>query len=181
MVCGYMNIPTVDKTTIEFNGSGRWSFSGTLGDFDSWTRSWIKDQPERNGNPIRPLTTEQYDLRLKLMQENVLSMEVDFEDKEGGMGLRNHEVGVFTSEDGELHYERTTCEAVLSDDSGSEAAVGYLAQFCTNPDTEKLSEWVADNICFTDIFDNWAPDTKEWEEFCEIYESINDYRPDEVE
>lgn len=23
--------PTVDKTTIEFNGSGRWSFSGTLG------------------------------------------------------------------------------------------------------------------------------------------------------
>ena len=85
-------------------------------------------------------------------------MEVDFEDKEGGMGLRNHEVGVFTSEDGELHYERTTCEAVLSDDSGSEAAVGYLAQFCTNPDTEKLSEWVADNICFTDIFDNWAPD-----------------------
>ena len=87
-------------------------------------------------------------------------MEVDFEDKEGGMGLRNHEVGVFTSEDGELHYERTTCEAVLSDDSGSEAAVGYLAQFCTNPDTEKLSEWVADNICFTDIFDNWAPDVK---------------------
>ena len=118
-------------------------------------------------------------------------MEVDFEDKEGGMGLRNHEVGVFTSED----------------DSGSEAAVGYLAQFCTNPDTEKLSEWVADNICFTDIFDNWAPDhdqiiyglqefdedlfpqfsrefspdTKEWEEFGEIYKSINDYRPDEVE
>lgn len=199
--------PTVDKTTIEFNGSGRWSFSGTLGDFDSWTRSWIKDQPERNGEPIRPLATEQYDLLLKLMQENALSMEVDFEDKEGGMGLRNHEVGVFTSEDGELHYERMTCEAVLSDDSGSEATVGYLAQFCTNPDTEKLSEWVADNICFTDIFDNWAPDhdqiiyelqefledpfpqfsrdfspdTKAWEEFCEIYKSINDYRPDEVE
>ena len=66
------------------------------------------------------------------------------------MGLRNHEVGVFTSEDGELHYERTTCEAVLSDDSGSEAAVGYLVQFCTNPDTEKLSEW---EMCIRDKYE----------------------------
>ena len=78
--------PTVDKTTIEFSGSGRWSFSGTLGDFDSWTRSWIKDQPERNGEPIRPLTTEQYDLLLKLMCDKDLRMEVESEDVEGDRG-----------------------------------------------------------------------------------------------
>lgn len=86
MVCGYMNIPTVDKTTIEFSGSGRWSFSGTLGDFDSWTRSWIKDQPERNGEPIRPLTTGRYDLLLKLMCDKDLRMEVESEDVEGDRG-----------------------------------------------------------------------------------------------
>ena len=110
-------------------------------------------------------------------------MEVDFEDKEGGMGLRNHEVGVFTSEDGELHYERMTCEAVLSDDSGSEATVGYLAQFCTNPDHDQiiyeLQEF--DEDLFPQFSRDFSPDTKAWEEFCEIYKSINDYRPDEVE
>ena len=124
--------PTVDKTTIEFNGCGRWSFSGTLSSFDSWTRSWIADQPERNGKPISPLTTEQYDLLLQLMHDNDLSMVVAFEDVEEGCGVHVRETGAFTSNGEGMDYETFTCEDVVYTwkDMGSDALDAAVDFFC---------------------------------------------------
>ncbi|MBM6871250.1 sodium:solute symporter family transporter [Pseudoflavonifractor phocaeensis] len=38
--------PTLQNRTVEFTGYGRWSFSGTLSDFDSWTRSWLNSKED---------------------------------------------------------------------------------------------------------------------------------------
>ena len=154
--------PTVDKTTIEFNGCGRWSFSGTLSSFDSWTRSWIADQPERNGKPISPLTTEQYDLLLQLMHDNDLSMVVAFEDVEEGCGVHVRETGAFTSNGEGMDYETFTCEDVVYTwkDMGSDAldaAVDFFCQFIEDPDEtdeKKIKKWVKANITPTKAFED---------------------------
>ena len=151
--------PTVDKTTIEFNGCGRWSFSGTLSDFDSWTRAWIKDQPERNGKPIAPLSQEQYDLLLELMCDNDLSIEVEFEDVEEGCGSDVMETGEFTSDGESLCYETLSCENVVHTwkDMGSgalNAAVDFFCDLLDDPDEKKVKKWVKKNVEPTTLFED---------------------------
>ena len=72
-----------EHLTAGFYGCGRWSFSGTLDSFEDWTRQWFKDNPKKpNGEPICATTEEQYENFLKIMCENNLVIEMDFEDVE---------------------------------------------------------------------------------------------------
>ena len=34
-------MPTSNRPSVSFTGSGRWSFAGTLRSFDDWTRDWV--------------------------------------------------------------------------------------------------------------------------------------------
>ena len=191
--------PSYQNRTVSFSGYGRWSFSGSLEDFDSWTRSFLKDKAGQD------TTEDAYDEFLRLMEEKNLKIEFDFEDKDGGIGLRNHDAGYFTSEGGKLVYHKTKCEAILFDDSGLDYAVAFFSHFLTDPDEEAVRVWIEDNVCFTDVFRQWgmedydqiiyemdefgedpfhsfcmefSPDTDKWEEFCEMYEEIKEYRPE---
>ena len=82
---------------------------------------------------------------------------------------------------------------------------GVFSHFLTDPDEEAVRVWIEDNVCFTDVFRQWgmedydqiiyemdefgedpfhsfcmefSPDTDKWEEFCEMYEEIKEYRPE---
>ena len=196
--------PTLENRTVEFTGCGRWSFSGTLSDFDSWTRSWLNSEEE--GRPKRALTAEVYDRFLRAMEERKLKIVFDFEDREPGAGILNHEVGAFSSDGAKLFYTQLSCEYIVGGDDDLERATDYLARFLKTPDREALEEWIAEHIVCTHLFalhydDNYSeviydleemmeedpfpafcaafsPDTREWEDFCEEYEEIKGNRPD---
>ena len=70
---------SVRHMSTGFYGCGRWSFSGTVASFDEWTRDWIKNRG--------PLTQEQYNALLQVMQEKELSILIEFDDNEEGFGL----------------------------------------------------------------------------------------------
>lgn len=193
--------PALQNRTVEFTGCGRWSFSSTLSDFDSWTRSWL--QREEDGRPARTLTAEGYDRFLQEMEARKLKIRFDFEDREAGAGILNHEVGEFSSDGGKLIYTRISCEYITGNGEDLERAVDYLARFLKTPDREALAEWIAEHITGTHLFDLYyddnydnviyemlelledpfpafcaafSPDTEEWEEFCEYYEEITENR-----
>lgn len=197
--------PTLKNRTVEFSGCGRWSFSSTLSDFDSWTRSWLNSEEE--GRPKRALTAEGYARFLQEMEEGALKIVVEFEDTEPGTGIMNREVGEFSSEGGQLIYTRISCEYIVGGENDLERTTDYLARFLKTPDREALEEWIAEHIVCTHLFalhydDNYSeviydleemmqedpfpafcatfsPDTREWEDFCGEYEEIKGNRPDE--
>ncbi len=142
---------TLDKLKAEFYGCGRWSFSGTLDSFDDWTRSWLKDKPERNGKLIHSLTEEQYSNFLKLMKDNDLSIKIDFEDEEEGFGFREHEVGEFISDGERIMYNQISCEEIIPswndyDVSEFESVVDYFEECAEDVDRKKIRKWVRENI-----------------------------------
>ena len=106
-----------EHLTSYFFGCGRWSFSGTLDSFEDWTRDWLKEKPKRpNGELIHSLTEEQYENFLKIMCENHLVIEMDFEDVEEGCGVHIHEIGQFTSGDGScISYKIMECEDIVQE------------------------------------------------------------------
>ena len=191
-----------EHLTTEFYGCGRWSFSGTLDSFEDWSRQWFKDNPKKpNGEPICTTTEEQYDNFLKIMSENRLIIEFDFEDVEEGVGCHVHEVGQFTSGDGScISYEAISCEDISptwDDKDALNAAVDFFEKFLSDANRKKLRKWVKNNVAPTDIFedtdDYWeiiehfgdygedpfidfflefSPDTEEWEEFNGSYEEM---------
>ena len=191
-----------EHLTAEFYGCGRWSFSGTLDSFEDWSRQWFKDNPKRpNGEPIHTTTEEQYDNFLKIMSENNLVIEFDFEDVEEGVGCHVHEVGQFTSEEGIcISYEAISCEDISptwDDKNVLNAAVDFFENFLSDVDRKKLRKWVKNNVAPTDIFEDtddyeeiigclsefgedpfidffleFSPDTDEWEEFNGAYEDM---------
>ena len=191
-----------EHLTTEFYGCGRWSFSGTLDSFEDWSRQWFKDNPKRpNGEPIHTTTEEQYDNFLKIMSENNLVIEFDFEDVEEGVGCHVHEVGQFTSGDGScISYEAISCEDISptwDDKNVLNAAVDFFENFLSDVDRKKLRKWVKNNVAPTDIFEDtddyeeiigclsefgedpfidffleFSPDTDEWEEFNGAYEDM---------
>lgn len=191
-----------EHLTAEFYGCGRWSFSGTLDSFEDWSRQWFKDNPKRpNGKPICDTTEEQYDHFLKIMSENNLVIEMDFEDVEEGCGAHIHEIGQFTSDDGScISYETIDCEDIIptwDDKDALNAAVDFFEKFLTDVNRKKLRKWVKNNVMPTDVFvnedDYWqiiddfnnygedpfidfflefSPDTEEWEEFNGAYEDM---------
>ena len=198
----YSNLDEEHLTT-EFYGCGRWSFSGTLDSFEDWSRQWFKDNPKRsNGEPIHTTTEEQYEHFLKIMSENNLIIEIDFEDVEEGCGVHVHEIGEFTSEDGScISYETISCENIIPswDDyakSTLDEAVDFFEKFCSDVDRKKLRKWVKKNVFPTDIFESgvddeiiqylcdygedpfgqfflkFSPDTEEWADFDGLYEDI---------
>lgn len=150
-----------EHLTADFYGCGRWSFSGTLDSFEDWTRQWFKDNPKKpNGEPICATTEEQYENFLKIMCENHLVIEMDFEDVEEGCGVHIHEVGQFTSEDGScISYETMECEDIVPSwdeyaRSSLEAAVDFFENFLSDADRKKLRKWVKNYVAPTDIFEN---------------------------
>ena len=166
--CGGFDL---DHPTASFYGCGRWSFTGTLSEFEDWTRSWLKDQPKnQKGELIHPLTAEQYENFLQIMHDNDLSIEIDFEDEEEGFGFHDHEIGVFTSDGERLNYEVIFCEPVIPswddyDRSALKAAVEYFERFIEDPDRKRLNKWVKNNVAPTDIFEENGYD----EEIIEYY------------
>lgn len=130
-----------EHLTSDFYGCGRWSFSGTLESFEDWTRQWFKDNPKKpNGEPICVTTEEQYENFLKIICENKLVIEMDFEDVEEGCGGHIHEIGQFTSEDGScITYETMECEDIVPswdeyERSCLEAAVDFFENFLSDAD-----------------------------------------------
>ena len=128
-----------EHLTSYFFGCGRWSFSGTLDSFEDWTRDWLKEKPKRpNGELIHSLTEEQYENFLKIMCENHLVIEMDFEDVEEGCGVHIHEIGQFTSGDGScISYKIMECEDIVPswDDYETEAldeAVDFFENFLSD-------------------------------------------------
>ncbi len=160
-----------EHLTSDFYGCGRWSFSGTLESFEDWTRQWFKDNPKKpNGEPICATTEEQYENFLKIMCENNLVIEMDFEDVEEGCGRHIHEIGQFTSEDGScITYETMECEDIVPswdeyERSSLEAAVDFFENFLSDADRKKLRKWVKNHVMPTDIFEE-----------CDDYEEIITY------
>lgn len=150
-----------EHLTSNFFGCGRWSFSGTLDSFEDWTRDWLKEKPKnQNGELIHSLTEEQYENFLKIMCENNLVIEMDFEDVEEGCGGHIHEIGQFTSEDGScIRYETLECEDIVPswDDYETEAldeAVDFFENFLSDVNRKKLRKWVKNYVTPTDIFEN---------------------------
>lgn len=163
----YSELSLKNKTT-DFYGCGRWSFSGTLGSFDDWTRDWIKTNP----NESHPLTAEQYDEFLKIMSDKKLKIEITFEDDEEGVGFRLKETGVFTSDGEKLYYETISCEEVEDtwETLGCEtfdAAVDFFAQFVVNPNKKELQKWVKEFVLPNDCYN-----------YVEIGEEIYDFLED---
>lgn len=161
-----------EHLTSNFFGCGRWSFSGTLDSFEDWTRDWLKEKPKRpNGELIHSLTEEQYENFLKIMCENHLVIEMDFEDVEEGCGGHIHEIGQFTSEDGScIRYETLECEDIVPswDDYETEAldeAVDFFENFLSDVNRKKLRKWVKNNVTPTDIFE----DTDDYWEIIEYF------------
>lgn len=192
-----------EHLTADFFGCGRWSFSGTLDSFEDWTRQWFKDNPQRpNGEPICTTTEEQYEYFLKIMSENNLIIEIDFEDVEEGCGVHIHEIGEFTSDDGScISYETISCEDIVPswdnyERSALDEAIDFFEKFCTDVDRKKLRKWVKKNVFPTDIFEStddeeiiqyfcdygedpfgrfffeFSPDTEEWKDFDGLYEDM---------
>ena len=92
---------------------------------------------------------------------------------------------------------------------GWDSGVDFFAQFLQQPDREAISDWMEEHIFFSDVFSRWAlydydqiiyeldemgeddpcpsfcrefaPDTKVWEDFCEAYEGIKGYNPEDGE
>ena len=163
----YSELSLKNKTT-DFYGCGRWSFSGTLGSFDDWTRDWIKTNPDES----HPLTAEQYDEFLKIMSDKKLKIEITFEDDEEGVGFRVEETGVFTSDGEKLYYETISCEEVEDtwETLGCEtfdAAVDFFAQFVANPNKKELQKWVKEFVLPNDCYN-----------YVEIGEEIYDFLED---
>lgn len=161
-----------EHMTSNFFGCGRWSFSGTLDSFEDWTRDWLKEKPKnQNGELIHSLTEEQYENFLKIMCENHLVIEMDFEDVEEGCGGHIHEIGQFTSEDGScISYETMECEDIVPswDDYETEAldeAVDFFENFLSDVNRKKLRKWVKNNVTPTDIFE----DTDDYWEIIEYF------------
>ena len=163
----YSELSLKNKTT-DFYGCGRWSFSGTLGSFDDWTRDWIKTNPDES----HPLTAEQYDEFLKIMSDKKLKIEITFEDDEEGVGFRLKETGVFTSDGEKLYYETISCEEVEDtwETLGCEtfdAAVDFFAQFVANPNKKELQKLVKEFVLPNDCYN-----------YVEIGEEIYDFLED---
>ena len=161
-----------EHLTSYFFGCGRWSFSGTLDSFEDWTRDWLKEKPKRpNGELIHSLTEEQYENFLKIMCENHLVIEMDFEDVEEGCGVHIHEIGQFTSGDGScISYKIMECEDIVPswDDYETEAldeAVDFFENFLSDVNRKKLRKWVKNNVTPTDIFE----DTDDYWEIIEYF------------
>lgn len=133
--------------------------------------NWFKDNPKKpNGEPICTTTEEQYENFLKIMCENNLVIEMDFEDVEEGCGGHIHEIGQFTSEDGScITYETMECEDIVPSwdeyERGClEAAVDFFKNFLSDADRKKLRKWVKNHVMPTDIFEE-----------CDDYEEIITY------
>lgn len=126
-----------------FYGCGRWSFSGTVASFDEWTRDWIKNRG--------PLTQEQYNALLRVMQEKELSILIEFDDDEEGVGFAIHETGVLTSDGECLNYEILSHGGQQStwQELGWRAfrrAVLFFSGFVSNPDEFKIRKWVKEYV-----------------------------------
>lgn len=161
-----------EHLTSYFFGCGRWSFSGTLDSFEDWTRDWLKEKPKRpNGELIHSLTEEQYENFLKIMCENHLVIEMDFEDVEEGCGVHIHEIGQFTSGDGScISYKIMECEDIVPswDDYETETldeAVDFFENFLSDVNRKKLRKWVKNNVTPTGIFE----DTDDYWEIIEYF------------
>lgn len=198
--------PSYQQRKVSFSGCGRWTFSSTLEEFDAWTRSWLHKEA---GQETVLLTEETYDTFLQVMEEKNLKIVFDFQDRESGVGMNNHVEGFFTSEAGMLAFHQTKCEAILFSEEGRDYGVDFFAQFLQQPDREAISVWMEDHISFSDVFSHWSldeysqiiyeldemgeddpfpsfcrkffPDTKAWEAFCEEYEEIKGYNPEDGE
>lgn len=88
------------QPSTDFSGCGRWSFSGVLDSLDEWTRDWIETNPDSD----HPLTSEQYQLFLKRMEENDLSIWLEFDDEDFG-NFEIHESGTLSVEENRLNYD----------------------------------------------------------------------------
>lgn len=130
---------SVRHMSTGFYGCGRWSFSGTVASFDEWTRDWIKNRG--------PLTQEQYNTLLQVMQEKELSILIEFDDNEEGFGFAIHETGVMTSDGECLNYEMLSHGGQQStwQELGWRAfrrAVLFFSGFVSEPDEFKIRKWV---------------------------------------
>ena len=130
---------SVRHMSTGFYGCGRWSFSGTVASFDEWTRDWIKNRG--------PLTQEQYNTLLQVMQEKELSILIEFNDNEEGFGFAIHETGVMTSDCECLNYEMLSHGGQQStwQELGWRAfrrAVLFFSGFVSEPDEFKIRKWV---------------------------------------
>lgn len=145
-------MPTPNRPSAGFSGTGRWSFSGTLERFDSWTRDWIEDSPGTSS----PLTQEQYDALLRAMARDDLSIRVEFNDK-GEEGYDLDEVGVFTSDGESLNYETLSCQEAEHgwkevEREDFDGAVLYFQRLAPDANPDQIKKWVKVNIGPSGLF-----------------------------
>ncbi len=83
-VCGSISGDPFQKNlSVEFAGTGRWSFAGSLENFDAWTWDHIRNPPARTDHP---LSEAAYRALLKTMYEKGLTISLFYDDEleEGG-------------------------------------------------------------------------------------------------
>lgn len=149
----YCEKPSVEKRTVHFSGSGRWSFSGTLECFEDWARDWFVENPTRKGVPIHAITAAEYDAFLQEMHAHDLSVLLDFTDKEEDMGFHIAEQGEFVSDGKSLQYrqidmeeEELLWEDLNECDYALQNVTTFFGQFLEDYDREKLTAWVRENV-----------------------------------
>ena len=83
-VCGSISGDPFQKNlSVEFAGTGRWSFAGSLENFDAWTWDHIRNPPARTGHP---LSEAAYRALLKTMYETGIHLNRGYrETSEGGL------------------------------------------------------------------------------------------------
>lgn len=149
----YDETPTADNPRTGFGGCGRWSFSGTLESFDDWTRDWIK----KPGNSRNALSQEQYDLLLKRMAERKLSIQIEFDDREEGVGFDLHETGELASNGQRLRYRTLSCEENVPDwkdfrRADFDDAAAYFLSLAPDANKDQIRKWVRLHVKPTSFF-----------------------------
>lgn len=149
----YDKTPTADNPKTSFSGCGRWSFSGTLESFDDWTRDWIK----KSGDSRHALSQEQYDLLLKRMAERELSIQIEFSDREEGVGFDLRETGEFVSDGQSLRYRILSCDENVPDwkdfrRADFDDAADYFLSLAPDANKDQIRKWIKLHVKPTDFF-----------------------------
>ncbi|MDO4296780.1 MAG: hypothetical protein Q4D90_11565 [bacterium] len=153
------------QPSTDFSGCGRWSFSGVLDSLDEWTRDWIETNPDSD----HALTSEQYQLFLKLMEKDDLYIWLEFDDEDFD-NFEIHESGILSIKENRLNYDvydRHDIEHDWKDVDRShfDEAVEFFQEWnlalkidVPKATKESIQKWVRLNVSPVEYFDLYLGD-----------------------